>query len=213
MTDLSNLYLPSEKQIRHWCGQMRSLATLRDKNGRSGLDKLEDDLVMARRRATAENIDRDGYPTATMGSVGGHRSIVVVDEYGREDAVPVTAVEATAFDHIDNGVPIDRVQETAESALSMLQQAHGSLFAAQRHMRFLASYSNPEVDSPDGSPGSCAACDEVVTGIGNDRLKRGLGPCCYSTWLRHGRPELAEFRRDRKAEQQAERVDPKERAS
>lgn len=203
MTDLSNLYLPSEKQIRHWIGQMRSLATLRDKNGRSGLDKLEDDLVMARRRATAEGIERDGYPSSTMGGVGGHRAIVVVDEYGREDAVPVTAVEATAFDHIDNGVPIDRVQETSESALSMLQQAHGSLFAAQRHMRFLASYSNPDVESTDGTPGACTGCGETVTGIGNDRLKRGLGPCCYSTWVRQGRPEITVFRQGRKRQEVA----------
>lgn len=205
MTDLSNLYLPSEKQIRHWCGQMRSLATLRDKNGRSALDKLEDDLVMARRRATTESIERDGYPSSTMGDGGsrGGRQIVVVDEYGNEDAVPVTAVEAVAFDHIDNGTPIDRVQESAEAALSMLQQAHGSLFAAQRHMRFLASYSNPETESTDGTPGSCAGCDETVTGIGNDRLKRGLGPCCYSTWKRQGCPDITAFRLTRKPQQVA----------
>lgn len=31
----------------------------------------------------------------------------------------------------------------------------------------------------------CLACDASVSGVGEDRIKAGYGPCCYRAWLRY----------------------------
>ena len=30
----------------------------------------------------------------------------------------------------------------------------------------------------------CLACDTSVSGVGEDRIKAGYGPCCYKKWMR-----------------------------
>lgn len=229
MTDLSNLYLPSAKQISWWIEDMRRAATFVDPETQmTGLDKLEASLLTARRRATAPDLERDAYPGSSMAGGGGRgvRSIVVTDEYGNTDAVPVnSASEKLAIECADGDVtvPYDVVQADAEVACDLLRQARDSLLGAQTRMEHLTRVSTPLSRSENGGAGTCQGCAEGVTGSANDRLKRGLCPRCYTAWRRAGTPLISELRRvlgtwerfdQRKDEStEPERIDPKERAS
>jgi hypothetical protein len=227
LTDLSNLYLPSIKQIRYLVEDIRRAATFKDPaTGMTGLDMLEASLVEARRRAANPDLERDAYPSSSMGSGGGRgvRSIIATDENGNDDAVPLqSTTEALAIPQADGDVkvPHDVVAHDAEVGCDMLRQARDSLLAAQTRMVHLTKVSTPLTRSENGGAGTCQGCAEGVSGSANDRLKRGLCPRCYTAWRRAGTPLISELRRllgtwerfDQREAKEPERVDPKERAS
>lgn len=226
MSDLSNLYLPSVKQIRYWVEDLRRAATFKDPaTGMTGLDMLEASLCEARRRATAPDLGRDAYPSSSMGAGGGRgvRSIIATDEHGHDDAVPLqSTTEAVAIPQADGDVvvPRDVVQADTEVACDLLRQSRDSLLGATTRMVHLTKVSTPLSRSENGGAGTCQGCAEGVTGSANDRLKRGLCPRCYTAWRRAGTPLISELRRqlgtwerfDQRKDEPTDkdRVDPKQ---
>jgi hypothetical protein len=200
VTDLSNLYLPSIQQIHYLVEDIRRAATFKDPaTGMTGLDMLEASLCEARRRATAPDLDRDAYPSSSMGAGGGRgvRSIVVTDENGHDDAVPLqSTTEAVAIPQADGDVlvPRDVVQADTEVACDLLRQCRDSLLGATTRMVHLTKVSTPLSRSESGGAGTCQGCAEGVTGSANDRLKRGLCSKCYTAWRRAGTPLIAVLR-------------------
>lgn len=155
--------------------------------------ELEQQLLAAVKRARTPTPAIDGWPP----TVGG-------DGRGGSE---LTRVEGSANRRIgidDEGQamrppPTDVILEHAEQAVGYLHDIVAAAGALQARLATIARLSTPATTSETGGGGSCLACGAVVTGVAEDRLKRGLGPCCYSAWVRAGRPELTEFVTARRA--------------
>ncbi len=171
------------------------------------LAELEDALLAALRRARSGDVavDSTGAPAAVpsagrLAARTGGPSIVVPDEDGNPDTVPATTVEVWALDRLEDAWVAshpDPVSVDVEAAYEHLVEAVNHLGALQTRLSLIARKASPQTRAEACGAGACLACGELVTGAAEDRLKRGLGPCCYSAWVRAGRPDLAEFRRHR----------------
>lgn len=49
-----------------------------------------------------------------------------------------------------------------------------------------------------GGQGNCEVCDHIAPGTDTDRLRSGFCGACYKAWDRAGRPDRAQFKRDRR---------------
>jgi hypothetical protein len=83
-----------------------------------------------------------------------------------------------AVDHVSDpiGAGVEEVFELLDRATQALRTLHRRaeviLLAADGHRGRMSSL------------GDCLACGNTVTGMGEDRLKAGYGPCCYQAWRR-----------------------------
>ncbi len=123
-----------ERDLKH---QLR-----RTKDG----DKLDLLLARARHAITVGMIPsgNDGYPTTTPGNGnptgGGGRHIIVPDENGQPDRVPITSTEAAAIDRTTNPDPVAAIARTLLAELvnlkTSLDEIEGALsrFDALRSM-------------------------------------------------------------------------------
>jgi len=171
--------------------------------------ELEHALLSALRRARSGSVAQDatGAPATDVANAApngfgtGSGSIIVPDEDGHPDAVPATAVEIRALDRVDDAYAdrqrVDPIDHDVLAAYEHLVEAVNHLGALQTRLSLIARKANPLSRSEAGGAGACEACGTIVTGAAEDRLKRGLGPCCYSAWRHAGRPHLTEFKRIR----------------
>ena len=164
----------------------------------SRLDLVERRLIEALDRDASGSVERDGYPSGGMGD-GGARSgasVRVEDEYGSTDTVPVTSTEAAAFARLGRQER-DPHHELTELAARHLEQAANAIDGLLTALDDIDKLANPNAWKPDPS-GSCLVCDRHVEGTAADRLRRGMCHTDYMAWVRHGRPDLVEFKRDRR---------------
>ena len=149
---------------------------------------LERRTLDALRRARTPGPESDGYPA----NLGG-------DGRGGAELTPTEAAAQRRIGVRDDGslMPTehDVITDLAENAWGYLQDAVQSLGALSGVLDRIDRLSSTLSRSEAGGAGTCLACGKDVSGAAEDRLKRGLGPCCYSTWVRAGRPELTEFKR------------------
>lgn len=184
--------LPTDAQIRGMFHTLRRLNVPLTPKGPTGLDLQERRLLALAQRARTPAPDVDGYPTSTMND--GPR--------GNAELTSVEAAANRAFPD-DHGQPPrverDWIAEDAENAIGYLLDAVNAIGAMGARLDHADRVSSPLSRSEAGGAGSCLGCGKDVSGAAEDRLKRGMGPCCYSTWVRAGRPELNEFKRGRTA--------------
>lgn len=99
-------------------------------------DRLDLLLARARHVVTVGMIPSgaDGYPTTTPGNgnVGGRggRHIIVEDENGQPDRVPITSTEAAALANVSEPDPVATIARTVVTELAMIKAAFDSLESA-----------------------------------------------------------------------------------
>lgn len=164
--------------------------------------ELEQALLLALKRdrsgARIELLASD-VPAHAIGA-GGGGGMVVPDELGYPDTIPATTVEHAAIERIENGITADELvrirrdelHEDVEAAYVHLLEAVQHIGALETRLVKIAKRANPLSRAEEGGAGACL-CGNLVTGAANDRLKRGLGPCCYKRWERAGRPDVVAF--------------------
>lgn len=187
--------LPSDDTIRLDIDRLRRHARKRKPDDRDRLPTLDDieHLMLAFWKRDRTGIpEADGYPSSVAG-------------LGRGGA-ELTSVEAAAQRRIgldEEGALLtshdaDRFHDDCEKAWALLSDSVSALGALGNLLEDMQRRSSPLSRAEAGGAGSCLACGGDVSGAAEDRLKRGLGPCCYTAWARAGRPELTEFIRVRK---------------
>lgn len=185
--------LPTDDRITELFGRLRRHARPAPRAGATDSDPLarladlQVLMILALRRARTPAPAVDGYPSSTLGTGRAGASLLTSVE---------SAAEALAF---GTGAEHDQLLEDVEQAVGYLVDAVNALGALQSRLTLIERRASPLSRSEAGGAGECLACGEAVSGAAHDRLKRGLGPCCYSTWIRRGRPDLAEFRRERRS--------------
>ena len=182
--------LPTDAQIRSMFHQLRRLNTPMTPKGPTPLDVQERRLLALVHRARTPSPSVDGYPSSTIGD-------------GPRGNAELTSVEAAANRAFpgDDGVvrPVERdwICEDAENATGYLLDALNAFGAMGARLDHADRISSPLSRSEAGGAGTCQGCGNDVSGAAEDRLKRGLGPCCYTAWRRAGCPDITEFKRGR----------------
>jgi hypothetical protein len=139
--------------------------------------------LLARAKSPAPAVD--GYPTRLGGDGRGGSELTSVE----------AAAEVLCFGEHSTFDPVSDLAEQGWGYLQDAVQALGALHGVlERADRLSSTTSRAEA----GGAGTCLACGANVSGAAEDRLKRGLGPCCYSTWVRAGRPDMSVFKQSRK---------------
>lgn len=156
-------------QAKAHAGQLRKLA-----------DWLTDSRIEELyRRALHEA--RDGYPASTRGA----------EAHGRGGHTDPTGFYALGSD------PPDVVGRWLTEGFAMLNEAAG--IATGIKGRFEESLRAPASDSEKRTgAGDCQACGEYCSGAEIDRLRSFYCPSCNMAWTRAGRPDRAEFERERR---------------
>lgn len=186
-------HLPTDRTVADYFDRLRRYARPLKPGDHDRLPTLlilERRLLEALRRARTPAPEADGYAA----NLGG-------DGRGGSELTPTESAAQRRIGIRDDGslMPTehDVIREQTEQAWGYLQdavQATGALASVlDRIDRLSSTLSRSEA----GGAGSCLACGADVSGAAEDRLKRGLGPCCYSSWIRAGRPELTVFKQQR----------------
>lgn len=184
--------LPNDAQIRSMFHTLRRLNTPLTPKGPTGLDVQERRLLHLVAKARTPSPTVDGYPSSTMND-------------GPRGNSELTSVEAAANRSFpdDNGNPPriekDWINDDAENAIGYLLDAVNALGAMGARLDHADRIASPLSRSEAGGAGTCQGCGGDVSGAAEDRLKRGLGPCCYTAWRRAGCPDITEFKRGRTA--------------
>lgn len=157
---------------------------------RMGLDEIERKLLDAVRRDNTAAPNRDGHRT---NSIGGGRgtgpTIVVDDENGQPDTIPVTTVEAAALARLEHGdTEPDPHHALTVAAYKHLEHAAKAIAALVTTLDSIDELANTSRHSNPG--GTCISCGRHVEGTPDDRLRRGLCGADYRAWLRAGSPEI-----------------------
>lgn len=150
----------------------------------SRLDLMERRLIAAVNRALTPGPERDGFP-------GGHPGM------GGEDA-PQSSTEGAALARL-KGAPKDPMSDAALRAFRHLETAVNELAGLMLQLDHIdEALSTPYRHA--NMPAACLACDRMVEGTANDRLRRGLCEADYKAWARSGKPDIMQFRRTRAGE-------------
>lgn len=157
---------------------------------RMGLDEIERKVLAAVRRDNTASPDRDGH---RRNSIGGGRgtgpAIVVEDENGQPDTIPVTTVEAAALARLEHGATEDDPHHAlTDTAVSHLAAAAHAIDKLTETLDAIDALANTSRHSNPG--GTCIACGRHVEGTPDDRLRRGLCAADYRAWLRAGSPDI-----------------------
>lgn len=184
--------LPTDAQIRGMFHTLRKLNAAMAAKGPTMLDVQERRLLALVARARTPSPDVDGYPSSTMND-------------GPRGNTELTSVEAAANrsfpddDGVVRHIERDWIAEDAENAAGYLLDAINAFGAMGARLDHADRISSPLSRSEAGGAGTCQGCGNDVSGAAEDRLKRGLGPCCYQAWRRAGCPDMTEFKRGRTA--------------
>lgn len=194
--------LPSDHAARDLCDSLRALnqrphdKALAEFDARL-IDSIERRLLIALQRDRTGSVIPDGYPTSTGGGrSGGSRTIVVPDENGQPDRVPVTAIEAAVVALVDGDTPRDRHHDLTVRAVEAIDSA---VVALNTCVAALASIDDL-VSEKGPAPKTCAHCTSkrgegsdrpiYATGTVGDRLERSVSLCkhCYGFVEQTARP-------------------------
>lgn len=144
----------------------------------------------------------DGHSTGSLGG-GGHGS-----EVSRPTERAAIRLGAKADEDVEWGEEVqpdtwedwelDLVAEAERDAFAMLAEMAGIARSITRKLDFVVSV-YAKANRPAPGSGDCQACDRVVTGAPNDRLRAGYCMACYQAWLRAGSPDRVAFERTREA--------------
>lgn len=177
--------LPTDDNVTDYFDRLKRRSRTRkpvDRDSLATFVELEQGVISLLRRARTPSTEVDGWPASLGGDGRGGAELTSVE----------SAAETLAF---GLGAQRDEVLEDAEQAWGYLQDAVQALGALQSRLALASRRASPLSRAEAGGAGTCLACGTDVSGAAEDRLKRGLGPCCYSAWVRAGRPELTEFKR------------------
>ena len=182
--------LPSDDHVLDLFGRLERHARTRkpsDTDKLATYGELKTGLLAALRRDRGEGTDIDGYPSSTSAE-------------GSRGSSELTSVEAATESRVFGfGPQHDVLHEHVEAAYGYLVDAVQALGALQTRLDLISRMASPLSRSEAGGAGTCLGCGEWVSGAAEDRLKRGLGPCCYSAWVRAGRPDMTAFVAGRRA--------------
>lgn len=116
----------------------------------------------------------DGYPPSSRGGSG-----------GSGDGDPV------------GQVVIQRENERRDVVHDKLAELVSSLYEARGHLRRIDKLRRAVVnagalvkETSTSVTSTCECCGRATSGDGEDRLKQGYGPCCYSSWRRWRQDEI-----------------------
>lgn len=196
-------------------------------SGKPGWDMLEELL-----RRGAEVAAGDGYPTQSMsdGDVhGGFGQRVGSSTLTERAALRLASEDDETAERHGRDVQPDRWEDhERDLAADLLRELVSDVARLALHAdnidncrKVLLSIEGKGRRSDAAQPiGNCPLCAQMVTGIGEDRIKAGYCPACYSAWRRAGAPrdpvERGQFERARlaqlKREAEAADVSPPPRA-
>lgn len=144
----------------------------------------------------------DGYPTSSRGG-GAHSS-----EVARPTETAAVRLGAKADEDVADGEEVqpdtweehelDLVAKALDDAFAQLAEMAGVAKAMTRKLDFVVSV-YAKANQRAAGAGDCQACDRVVTGTPNDRLRAGYCAACYMAWDRAGRPDRVAFEATREA--------------
>jgi hypothetical protein len=194
VTKLSTRQLTASIRAERLFGRLRTLQRISKpdgtaidvpKNCRSRIDELERTLQEAIRRDGAGDVIRDGFPSGRLGA-------------GGQDT-PQSSTESAAWVNLgEQGDPVvDMHHHLTELALAHLQGMIDSYDSFQKALVDIVRRANPDAARRDPS-GSCIVCDRHVPGTASDRLRRGMCEADFRAWDRAGRPDLIDFKRERR---------------
>lgn len=162
----------------------------------TNLDVIERRLIEALRRDATGTVEHDGYPTGTVGS-GGQDAAQSTTEgaalagYRLDHPSDVEHSDGT-WDH----QPHDQHHELTTAAAHALQRAADAVADLIEKLDAIDRLATIPRTDPSGH---CAACDRWVEGTANDRLRSGYCHTDYTAWVRAGRPDRAQFERQRRS--------------
>lgn len=161
------------------------------------LDRLHRQVLTVVERDLVGTATPDGHRSRSGGGGrGGGPVVVVPDEHGDPDSVPVTSVELAVIALVDDNPTPDPLHDHVQAILGhlevMVRAKHG-LIARLAAIKA----SDRGVDVRTDPSGWCLVCDRFVEGTANDRLRRGMCRPDWVAWKRAGSPDITEFRRNR----------------
>lgn len=179
--------LPTDEQIHNLFETLRKLNTPAVPKGPTRLEVLERRTLALVKRGKTPGPAIDGYTSTTLGD-------------GPRGNAELTPVEAAADKLAFGFRPIsDVIAEDAENAVGYLRDAVQALGALGTRLDHADRVSSPLSRSESGGAGTCKACGRDVSGAANDRLRSGYDEACARAWDRAGRPDRAEWERERRA--------------
>lgn len=146
----------------------------------SRLDLIERQLLEAIRRDDTGSTVRDGFGSGKPGSGG--------DDAG-------TSTETAALSNLEHPTRDEHHARTV-AAFQHLELAAEAVAALVKSLDEIDRRANPPKHS--NPSGVCAACLREVACTANDRLRSGYCFADYQAWVRAGRPDRAEFERQRR---------------
>lgn len=161
---------PTERQ---WTRDIESLRRILDTLQSAGIELFDRD------RHTAQP---DGYPTSSMGGDG------------RGGSTGSSTENAALAEPRRDQVHLDALG-LRHNMLRMVEYANAALGCVQH-----AKQVSEDKPADHGPSGACVVCDRRVEGTAEDRLRRGMCHADYTAWVRAGRPDIGDFKRDRKSE-------------
>lgn len=188
--------LPPDVVIAGYFATIRKAAGQRDPGSKliPEIDKAEARTLRLVKRARTPSNDIDGY------GAGGRAS-------GPRSSDNTTSVEAAVITLTDNERRHDKdvTLDMAWEAVGYAQQmAHswGALVSVLDRTDRLAT---PTGKADLAGAGPCMACDALMPGTADNRLRSGYCPACRKAWERAGCPDRSVFRSIRQArKEQAE---------
>ena len=175
--------------------QIKGKAFLLPEGAVSRLDVIERRLLEAIRRDETGDTFPDGYPSGKVGSGG---------EYA-----PSSSVEAAALGGYRLTQPAFPEQSDATWGNFETDQHHAFTEQATQALERAADAMSDLIEKLDAvdrlaqiprkdPSGTCQCCERWVEGTENDRLRSGYCEADYKAWVRAGRPDRAQFERERK---------------
>lgn len=140
-------------------------------------------------RRNQETNEVDGYATNTAPGSGsrGSRMIIVKNELGDDESVSIdSSTEAAAFRRVEGVHQTDPLGEAIDRVFAILENVAKDLREADRKRQVVLLAADGRRGRESSLQGNCtiSACGRSVSGIGQDRLKRGYCPRCYFHWTK-----------------------------
>lgn len=161
-----------------------------DGTGKPGWDVLEE--IMRR----AEFVVADGYPTQSMADSDIHGGFAQTGDTSTERAALRLASESDEealahFRQVQADVWRERERDVAGDALVELRSdvEHMAQLADNvDNCRKLVLSIQGRKRGRESTVDNCPLCGGLVTNVGEDRIKAGYCPACYTAWRRAGSP-------------------------
>lgn len=136
----------------------------------------------------------DGHPPGGGGEIHGGAANTTTEAAALRNGADADSTEVDTWEEWER----DAVADALGDAFGQLAEMAGIARSVTRNLDFVVSVYARANQRPAGA-GDCLACDRVVTGAPNDRLRAGYCEACYRAWDRAGRPDRAAFERTREA--------------